>query len=141
MASRPLCHWLPQAQHRSGTNNAIAELVAILSSMQVLLVFDNCDGLLGDDTMETWQDMLGRILSSGLGVKAIVTSRNDVNPVGVERYKIDVDKLSPDAAVHLLSRNKGNMDPALLAKLAEQCGYFPLALRVLSRCLSNRKCV
>ena len=109
--------------------------------MHVLLVFDNCDGLLGDDTMDKWQTMLGRILKSGLGVKAIVTSRNDVHPVDVERYKIDVEQLTPDAAVQLLSRNKGVMDPELLARLARMCGYFPLALRVLSRCLSNRKCV
>ena len=61
-----------------------------MSKMNVLLVLDNCDGLLGDDTMEQWQALLGRIMTSGAGVSAIVTSRHDVNAVGFEAEEIRV---------------------------------------------------
>ena len=74
----------------------------MLSKKEVLLVFDNCDGLLGDDTMGRWCKLLGRIMRSGDGVHAIVTSRNDIDATEFAGVKMGVrvclrGVLAPDA--------------------------------------------
>ena len=67
----------------------------------------------------------------------LVTSRQSIPLPGVER--VDLDKLAPPEAAKLLRKNLGE-DRASddeIARLAELCGYLPLALRAAGERLAG----
>ena len=76
------------------------------------------------------------LLPGTAGRLAIVTSRNRLSGLaardGAQRLTLDV--LTPDAAVTLIAqiagRERAAAHPAAVGKLAQLCGWLPLALRI-----------
>ncbi len=69
----------------------------------------------------------------------LITSRQSIPLPGVE--PVDLDQLSPDEAAKLLRKNVGD-DRATddeIARLAELCGYLPLALRAAGERMAGSK--
>jgi tetratricopeptide (TPR) repeat protein len=99
---------------------------SMLSGRRILIVLDNAASA----------EQVRPLLPGTAGCLAIVTSRNRLSSLvardGAQRLTLDV--LTPDAAVSLITRIAGTeraaVDPAAVGKLAQLCGWLPLALRI-----------
>jgi hypothetical protein len=99
---------------------------SLLSGRRVLIVLDNAASA----------DQVRPLLPGTAGCLSIVTSRNRLSGLvardGAQRLTLDV--LPPGEAVALIARVTGNeraaADPAAARRLAQLCGWLPLALRI-----------
>ena len=99
---------------------------SMLSGRRVLIVLDNAANA----------EQIRPLLPGTAGCLAIVTSRNRLSGLvardGAQRLTLDV--LTPDAAVSLIAqiagRERAAADPVTVGKLAQLCGWLPLALRI-----------
>ena len=97
-----------------------------LSGRRVLVVLDNAASA----------EQVRPLLPGTAGCLAIVTSRNRLSGLvavdGAQRLTLDM--LPPGQAVALIARIAGDeraaADPAATRRLAELCGWLPLALRI-----------
>ena len=99
---------------------------SMLSGRRVLIVLDNAANA----------EQVRPLLPGMAGCLAIVTSRNRLSGLvardGAQRLTLDL--LTPDAAValiaHIAGIERAAADPAAVGKLAQLCGWLPLALRI-----------
>ena len=103
---------------------------------QILLIFDNCDGILHNHGDE-FQDAITGLVESSLHVRVLLTSREVAAfPEYAEWCKLDA--ISFAAAHELLDRRVPKsigLDPSHKDEIAQLTGNVPLALQIVSSLL------
>jgi hypothetical protein len=111
------------------------ELVAELSHRKALLIFDKAEELL-ETQPERWVALLSKLVTK-TKLRLLLTSRRPVHVPNVTPMQLNVQELSKPEAVELLLLMAPHCPRATAASLAGMVGYFPLALRVMGRTLSD----
>lgn len=86
-----------------------------------LLVFDNLDNEEAERLLHDWQPVTG-------GCRVILTSRRDKWGHGGNVSQIQLDTLTEDASCDLLMKLAPHLELRDATQIANQLGYFPLAL-------------
>jgi DNA-binding SARP family transcriptional activator/Tfp pilus assembly protein PilF len=112
---------------------AAARYRTLLADRRVLVVLDNARGAA----------QVRPLLPGGPRCLVLVTSRDRLDGLVAHEgaRRLTVDALPPAQARTLLTRALGTgtaADPRLVADLARQCGYLPLALRLAAANLAGR---
>jgi DNA-binding SARP family transcriptional activator/tetratricopeptide (TPR) repeat protein len=106
---------------------------SLLADRRVLVVLDNAHH----------PDQVRPLIPADVGSLAVITSRNRLTGLVAKdgARRLDVDVLSSDEAVELLTRtvsgHRVQAEPAAATDLAEMCSHLPLALRITAARLSE----
>jgi tetratricopeptide (TPR) repeat protein len=118
----------PQDRIPEATHERSAVYQSLLAGRGVLLVLENAPDARGVE----------QFIPATPGSAAIVTSRRQLASLEPD-VSVRLGRLSVEAAVACLedAATAGSHSPDELARLAELCGYFPLALKIAGALLSR----
>ncbi len=100
-----------------------------LAGSRTLVVLDNA----------ATEEQIRPLLPQTVGCLTLITSRRSLSLPGTTRFEIDV--FSRDDAIDYLTRNLQHLptgdDPTAAERIAERCGYLPLALSLVTAYIST----